>query len=48
MYAAEGGHAEVVRMLMEAGVDIHHTDNVSNLSSVHGISADTLLQDDIW
>ena len=31
MYAAEKGHAEVARTLLEAGVDIHHVDNVSNL-----------------
>ena len=30
MYAAEEGHAEIVKMLMEAGSNIHHVDNVSN------------------
>ena len=29
MHAAVGGHGEVARMLLEAGIDIHLTDSVS-------------------
>ena len=29
MYAVVWGHAEVARMLLEAGIDIHLTDSVS-------------------